>query len=70
MNSDIRLAVSFRGHRKRKRLRLLLGSGSTDLPGGVRPWRSPPTCKSTIKLNSSIFAHLHNQHVFLLTLQH
>ena len=30
MNSDIRLAVSFRGHRKRKRLRLLLGSGSTD----------------------------------------
>ena len=30
MNTDIRLAVSFRGHRKRKRLRLLLGSGSTD----------------------------------------
>jgi hypothetical protein len=30
MNSDIRLAVSFRGHRKRKRLRLLLGPGSTD----------------------------------------
>ena len=30
MNSDIRLAVSFRGHRKRKRLRGLLGSGSTD----------------------------------------
>ena len=30
MNSDIRLAVSFRGHRKRKRLRLLLGLGSTD----------------------------------------
>ena len=30
MNSDIRLAVSFRGHRKRKRLRLLLGAGSTD----------------------------------------
>ena len=29
MNSDIRLAVSFRGHRKRKRLRLLLGPGST-----------------------------------------
>lgn len=30
MNSDIRLAVSFRGHRKRKRLQLLLGPGSTD----------------------------------------
>lgn len=30
MNTDIRLAVSFRGHRKRKRLRLLLGPGSTD----------------------------------------
>ena len=30
MNSDIRIAVSFRGHRKRKRLRLLLGPGSTD----------------------------------------
>ncbi len=30
MNNDIRLAVSFRGHRKRKRLRLLLGPGSTD----------------------------------------
>ena len=30
MNSDIRLAISFRGHRKRKRLRLLLGPGSTD----------------------------------------
>ena len=30
MSSDIRLAVSFRGHRKRKRLRLLLGPGSTD----------------------------------------
>ena len=30
MNSDIRLAVSFRGHRKRKRLRLLLGPGATD----------------------------------------
>lgn len=30
MNTDIRLAVPFRGHRKRKRLRLLLGPGSTD----------------------------------------
>ena len=30
MNTDIRVAVSFRGHRKRKRLRLLLGPGSTD----------------------------------------
>lgn len=30
MNTDIRLAVSFRGHSKRKRLRLLLGPGSTD----------------------------------------
>ena len=30
MNTDIRLAVSFRGHRKRKRLRFLLGPGSTD----------------------------------------
>ena len=30
MSSDIRLAISFRGHRKRKRLRLLLGPGSTD----------------------------------------
>ena len=30
MNTDIRLAVSFRGHRKRKRLRLLLGPGATD----------------------------------------
>lgn len=30
MNTDIRLAVSFRGHRKRKRLRLLLGPSSTD----------------------------------------
>lgn len=30
MNSDIRLAVSFRGHRKRKRLRQLLGDNATD----------------------------------------
>lgn len=30
MNSDIRIAVSFKGHRKRKRLRMLLGPGSTD----------------------------------------
>lgn len=30
MNTDIRIAVSFMGHRKRKRLRLLLGPGSTD----------------------------------------
>ncbi|CAK7044217.1 MAG: hypothetical protein DELT_02960 [Desulfovibrio sp.] len=30
MNNDIRLAVSFRGHRKRKRLRGILGPGSTD----------------------------------------
>lgn len=30
MNSDIRVAVSFRGHRKRKRLRMVLGPGSTD----------------------------------------
>lgn len=30
MNSDIRLAVSFRGHRKRKRLRKVLGPDSTD----------------------------------------
>ena len=30
MNSDIRIAVSFRGHRKRKRLRLSLGANATD----------------------------------------
>lgn len=36
MNSDIRLTVSFRGHRKRKRLRLLLGPGSTDYL--IDPW--------------------------------
>ena len=30
MNTDIRLAVSFRGHRKRKRLRLVLGPDATD----------------------------------------
>lgn len=30
MNTDIRIAVSFLGHRKRKRLRMLLGAGSTD----------------------------------------
>jgi len=30
MNSDIRLSVSFKGHRKRKRLRLLLGDNATD----------------------------------------
>ncbi len=30
MNSDIRIAVSFRGHRKRKRLRHLIGDGATD----------------------------------------
>ena len=30
MNTDIRIAVSFKGHRKRKRLRMLLGPGSTD----------------------------------------
>lgn len=30
MNTDIRIAVSFRNHRKRKRLRLLLGPGATD----------------------------------------
>lgn len=29
-NTDIRLAVSFKGHRKRRRLRMLLGAGSTD----------------------------------------
>uniref|UniRef100_I2Q1G0 Uncharacterized protein n=1 Tax=Desulfovibrio sp. U5L TaxID=596152 RepID=I2Q1G0_9BACT len=30
MNTDIRIAVSFKGHRKRKRLRLMLGPDSTD----------------------------------------
>lgn len=30
MNSDIRIAVTFKGHRKRKRLRLALGPGATD----------------------------------------
>lgn len=30
MNTDIRIAVSFKTHRKRKRLRMLLGPGSTD----------------------------------------
>ena len=30
MNSDIRIAVSFKTHRKRKRLRLALGAGATD----------------------------------------
>ncbi len=30
MNTDIRISVSFRSHRKRKRLHLLLGPGSTD----------------------------------------
>ena len=30
MNTDIRISVSFRNHRKRKRLRLLLGPGATD----------------------------------------
>ena len=30
MNTDIRISVSFRHHRKRKRLKLLLGPGSTD----------------------------------------
>ena len=29
-NTDIRIAVSFRGHRKRRKLRMLLGAGSTD----------------------------------------
>lgn len=29
-NTDIRIAVSFKGHRKRRKLRMLLGSGSTD----------------------------------------
>ena len=30
MNTDIRISVSFKNHRKRKRLKLLLGEGSTD----------------------------------------
>ncbi len=30
MNTDIRVSVSFKGHRKRKKLRLLVGDGSTD----------------------------------------
>jgi len=30
MNTDIRVAVSFRGHRKRKRLKLLIGPEATD----------------------------------------
>jgi len=30
MNTDIRIAVSFKGHRKRKRLRIMLGPDSTD----------------------------------------
>jgi len=30
MNTDIRIAVSFKGHRKRRLLRMLLGPGSTD----------------------------------------
>jgi len=30
MNSDIRVAISFRNHRKRKRLRMVLGPGATD----------------------------------------
>jgi len=30
MNTDIRIAVSFKGHRKRRKLRMLLGAGSTD----------------------------------------
>ena len=30
MNNDIRIAVSFKGHRKRKRLGMILGPGSTD----------------------------------------
>lgn len=29
-NTDIRIEVSFKGHRKRRKLRLLLGAGSTD----------------------------------------
>jgi hypothetical protein len=30
MNTGIKIAVSFRGHRKRKKLRMLLGPDSTD----------------------------------------
>ena len=30
MNTDIRLKISFKDHRKRKRLRMILGPGSTD----------------------------------------
>jgi len=30
MNTDIRIELSFKGHRKRKKLKLLLGPGSTD----------------------------------------
>lgn len=30
MNTDIRIAVSFRGHRKRRKLKMLLGPGATD----------------------------------------
>jgi len=30
VNSDIRLAVTFKGHRKRKKLRLLIGDNATD----------------------------------------
>jgi hypothetical protein len=30
MNTDIRISVSFRNHRKRKRLKMILGPGSTD----------------------------------------
>ena len=30
MNTDIRLSVSFRGHRKRKKLKQLLGDNATD----------------------------------------
>lgn len=30
MNSDIRISVSFKGHRKRKKLQAILGPGSTD----------------------------------------
>ena len=30
LNTDIRISVSFKGHRKRKRLKMVLGAGSTD----------------------------------------
>lgn len=30
MSNDIRLAISFRGHRKRRKLKMLLGPGATD----------------------------------------